>query len=71
MMNGDEWYHAEIDQNLLLEAIVLVGLTESNVRISNTSVVDHKTGKILFSGEDIWDLFAEIVSNAGIYIEII
>jgi hypothetical protein len=69
MINGDEWYYAEIDQELIVEALELVGLNKSDVQISNTKVVDNKTGNKLFSGQDISDLFAEIASNAGIYTE--
>jgi hypothetical protein len=69
MVDGYEWYYAEIDQELIIEALQLVGIKQSDVKIMNTQVVDNKTKNILFSGEDIADLFADIVCDAGIYTE--
>ena len=52
-----------------MDALELVGINKSDVRISNTDVFDNASNKLLFRGEDISDLFAEIVSDAGIYTE--
>ena len=69
MMGGEEWYYAEINNDLILEAVELIGVNKSDVRISNAEILDNNTGRALFSGEDTSDLFAELASKAGIYTE--
>jgi hypothetical protein len=69
MFGGDEWYYTEIDHNLILEALELVGISKSDVHILNSDIVDKRSGKILYSGEDLSDLLSELASVAGIYTE--
>jgi len=69
MIDGVDWYYAEIDQELIIEAIELIGFKKSDVKISDTEILDKKSGKLLFSGEDISDLFVGLANEAGIYTE--
>lgn len=71
MLGGEEWYCAEIDEELIVEALKLIGVNTDDVIITDTQIVDLKRSEILFSGDDISDLFAELAVAVGIYVEIV
>ena len=70
MFNGEEWQFEEINPSLILESLEMLGYFKEQVIIFEQEVKDAKSDRILFAGDDISDLFAEIVSKAGIYVEI-
>ena len=69
MFDGMEWYMADITEEIVKEALELLNIDLNDVEMSENKVVEKSTGKILFEGEDIIDLFGGIVTEAGIYTE--
>lgn len=69
MFQGEEWYYSILNRHLIDEAIELNDINKTRILIENNVVYQLPDRKKLFTGESIQDLFAEIVSEAGILIE--
>jgi hypothetical protein len=69
MMDGDPLYGIEINKEALVEAVELFPHDPAELTFTDTTITRQQDNVVLFKGEDIEDLFNEIVSTAGIYTE--
>ena len=65
----NEWFHALIDFELIAEALELIGYQKKDIEFSGTQVISKDSRSILFSGDNLSDLFGLVISESDIYIE--
>ncbi len=70
MFHGEEWFYREINSDLIVEALEILGYQKNDIEFPGDYKVLVKGGEgALFVGADWSDLFSQIVSETDIYVE--